>query len=76
MNEHEIRLARVIANTIAQLDGVPTEVEVEDGYAYVNRKGAEHRTRYVVPSEAFDEVGLLDEYGQPVFVLDLRPSGP
>ena len=35
MNEHEIQLARIIANAIAQLDGVPTEVEIEDGYAYV-----------------------------------------
>ena len=42
MNELETRLARIIANTLAQLDGVPTEVEIEVGYAYVKRKGASH----------------------------------
>ena len=71
MNELETRLVRIIANTLAQLDGVPTEVEIEDGYAYVKRKGAEYRTRYVFPPEAYDRIGLYEEYGGPVFPIDL-----
>ena len=67
MNELETRLARTIANTLAQLDGVPTEVEIEDGYAYVKRKGAEYRTRYVFPPEAYDDLPLFKDYGGPVF---------
>ncbi len=71
MNEHEIRLARIIANTIAQLDGVPTEVEIEDGYAYVKRNGAERGTRYVLPPGAYDDMNLSEEFGRTVFALDL-----
>ncbi len=71
MNELETRLARIIANTLAQLDGVPTEVEIADGYAYVKRKGAEDRTRYVFPPEAYDGLALYEEYGGPVFPIDL-----
>ena len=71
MNELETRLARIIANTLAQLDGVPTEVEIEDGYAYIKRKGAEYRTRYVFPPEAYDNMALYEEYGGPVFPIDL-----
>ena len=71
MNELETRLARIIANTLAQLDGVPTEVEIEDGYAYVKRKGAEYRTTYVFAPEAYDGMALYEEYGGPVFPIDL-----
>jgi hypothetical protein len=71
MNELETRLARIIANTLAQLDGVPTEVEIEDGYAYVKRHGAAHRTRYVFPPEAYDGVASYEEYGGPGFPVDL-----
>jgi len=71
MNELETRLARIIANTLAQLDGVPTEVEIEDGYAYVKRMGAEYRTRYVFPPEAYDGLPLFEESGGPVFPIDL-----
>jgi hypothetical protein len=71
MNELETRLARIIANTLAQLDGVPTEVEIEDGYAYVKRKGAEYRTRHVLPPEAYDGMALYEEYCGPVFPIDL-----
>ena len=71
MNELETRLARTIANTLAQLDGVPNEVEIEVGYAYVKRKGAKYRTRYVFPPEAYDGLPLFEDYGGPVFRIDL-----
>jgi len=75
MNELETRLARIIANTLAQLDGVPTEVEIEDGYAYVKRKGAEYRTRYVFAPEAYDGMALYEEYGGAGFSIDpLAPA--